>query len=419
MMRALFLVCFLLPLVVPCSGQADSLPPFPTPEWRLSRNPKVGTIGELTVNSSGLTTEFYRPFVQGGHIDDDLKKRTMEGMEKVNRFGGNRLFSVGGSFEPDSLFGTANEERTLFFRGIDGRYYHARFRRDLFRTIFIGNADREERLELAPFRLNSMRYRQLKVGLLDRKGRFELGIAISAFQGISDLRIEASEAYLGGEDPRSELRFRMKGAVFRQGRREKASFWEFRGSGIGVDIMSGYELGKYGRVQASIRDMGLFHWGPNARVQRIDTNVRFEGFSLQDPLGKGDVGSNASMDSLEDRYLPEEKGNAYRHLFPGSIRFAYMKKFPSGFWFRSSFLHRPFTPYVPFVELEVMKGWNRFRGGLSAGYGGFGELAFGLQAAYRFGERWDLYLRIPHLEGIVAPKSMGGVGASAGLHYSY
>jgi hypothetical protein len=151
----------------------------------------------------------------------------------------------------------------------------------------------------------------------------------------------------------------------------------------------------------------------------VDTSVRYQGFTLEDPIGGGTVGGSASVDSLEDRYFPEAKKGDYRHLFPGRIRLAYMKRFPSGFWFRSRFLHRPFTPHVPYFGVEVMKRWRDFTGGISGGYGGFGGIAFGVQAAYRFLERWDLYLRAPHLEGLLFPDHLGGLRASVGLHYRY
>lgn len=401
------------------SGENDSLPPFPYPEMRLGQKPQIGAIGGISVNSSGLNTAFYRPFVEGGHIEADLKQRTLEQMEERNRFGGDRIFSLGGSYLPDSLFGTPNQERTLFVRLIDGRHYHADFTRDLFRSVFMGNADQEERAELAPFRLNSMHYRQFKIGLIDQRGAFELGIAISGFQGRSDLLIQAQEAYIEGNQDPTELRFGLKGELLQQGEQGNGKFWRFAGTGAGLDILSGYDLGHYGRVRLSLRNMGLLHWGPRASIREADTNAAFEGFTLEDPLRSGTNNSKRSIERLEERYLPAERKGGYRRPFPGKLRLTYSKRFPSGVWFRSSILHRPFTSYAPYFGIEVMKAWKDLRAGLSIGHGGFGELAFGLEAAYRFGKKWDLYIRAPHLEGALIPRSMGGLQASMGLHYHY
>lgn len=398
---------------------ADTLPPFQGPEWRLGGDPQVGAIGDLSVNSSGLTADFYRPFIRGGHIDEDLKKSTIEGMEEEVRFGGDRILSLGGSFRPDSLFGEANRKRTVFIRLIDGRHYHARFTRDLFRTIFIGNPQDGRRAEFAPFRMNSMRYRQFKIGVLDQRGKFEMGIAISGFQGRSDLRIGADNAYLEGEADGSELRFRLNGELLQQGRGEEVPFWRMPGSGVGIDILGGYDFGRFGQVRMTFKNMGLVHWGPSARIRQVDTTASFEGFSFDNPFQGSTTGPNAPIEELEERYLPEERSGAYRRPFPGKIRLAYAKRFPSGVWFRSSFLHRPVTSHVPYWGLEVMKAWDALRAGISVGHGGFGEFAFGTEAAYRFGEHWDLYIRAPHLEGLIFPGRSGGFRTSVGLHYRY
>ncbi len=399
-------------------GDADSLPPFPIIERRLGREAGLGLRASFSVNSSGFTTAFYRPFIRGGRIDNELKQQTMEGMEKVNRFGGDRLFSLGASFRPDSLFGRSNEIRHLFLRLLDGRHYHARFTRDLFRTIFIGNAGLDRPLALAPFRMNSMRYRQLKFGLLDQRGDLELGIALSILQGRSDLRIRADKGQLQSSADGSELSFRLKGNWHEQGRDSMRSPFAFRGSGAAIDIMTGYDLGGYGMVRLSIRNLGFLSWGPEARLRRVDTSATFQGYRVGDPLG-GAVKSGDPTDSAEARYFPEVEKGSYRSLFPASFRLAYSKRFPSGVWLRSSLAHRPFTSSVPFFGIEIMKAWKAISLGASMGYGGFGEFAYGLQAAFRPHADWELYLRVPHLEGTINPERSGGLAASLGLHYEY
>lgn len=400
------------------SAIKDSLPPCPPIEWRLGSKPMVGVRGALSVNSSGLTSAFYQPFVRGGAISNELERRTIRGMEKVNRFGGDRSLSIGASFRPDSLLGTVNKERYVFFRLIDGQHYHARFTRDLFRTIFIGNAGVDRQLELAPFRMNSMHYRQLKFGILDQRGKVELGIGLSLLQGRSDIRLRASKAKLQTSGDGSELSFRLKGNWMEQGRDSMRSPFAFRGSGAAIDIMGGYDLGTYGKVRISIRDLGMLNWGPNGQTRRVDTSATFSGFDIGDPLG-GNVSSNDPTDSLGTRYFPKTEKGSYRSFFPARLRLAYSKRFPSGVWLRSSLTHRPFTSFVPYFGIEIMKAWEDISAGVSMGYGGFGEFAYGFQAAFRPGKHWELYLRVPHLEGAILPERSGGLAASLGLNYSY
>lgn len=397
----------------------DSLPPFPSPEWRLGSRAMGGAIADFSANSSGLTGAFYEPFLFGGHIDRKLKERTLEGMEAENRFGGDRRISIGGSIEPDSLFGDANEERKIFFRLIDGRHFHSQFTRDLFRTVFMGNAGSGERLELAPFQLNSLRYRQFKIGILDQRGDFEMGIALSGIQGVSDLSIQSQNAHIEEQDDPSELGLRLEGVLRQNGHDPPPPDpFSFQGSGFGIDVMAGYDFHRYGQFRFTLSDMGLLTWKSDSRIQRVDTNFRFQGIRIENPL-EGNEGDESGLEQVRDRYFPEEERRNYRTFLPGGIRMSYSKKLPSDVWIQSRFRYRLFAAHTPFVALEGVKEWKRLKLGLSVGHGGYGELALGLSSELAIGKRWSFYLRSQHLEGILFPRSMGGIGASAGLHYSY
>ena len=374
----------------------------------------TGTFASFEMNSNAIDMDFARAFYRGDFIDQGRKDRILNRLTGENRMGADLNYGIFYSWRPDSLFGSSDV--SVFVALKNNEHYDLRYSRDLFRTAFYGNREFEgDTAFLGNFSTHLLRYQELQFGALwsNLDSTAKLGISLSALNAEQYFEMEAKSADLVTGPDGEYIDFNTSINAFRSDTANKG-FAKFNGFGVSTDILfeAPYKGQKRkGKLLISISDIGLMAWNERSQTYSRDSLYHYEGIEVDDLFGGSDSSLNQfSADSIFAA-ITEMRTQSFTTSLPATVHLkqtTYYRNFEFSKGFRYMF-------NANFKGFYYLEGIYHFRhslnAGVNAGYGGYGKFSFGASVNKEFKNGLYIGASSRHLEGLVAPKQFGGMGA--------
>ncbi len=380
---------------------------------------RVGIAADFSLNSNCLTTNFISKFYNGGYIDKELKNSVLEKVKQKNRIGLDFNYGIYAAFAPDSFMHKKNI--SFFFSLRDRQHFDARFSKDFYKLAFYGNAQfAGKTASLSDFNLNFVRYQQVQFGFfsskLDSAARF--GVSVSFLKGEQLASIYAKKANLFTSEDGQYIDFETEVQIA-QSDTSKKGIGAFNGAGASIDIFFEAPFKtKIGdaKLSVSISDIGLLRFNKNSLYLNQDSTFHFEGFQINTIYDLQDSTFSAtSQDSIINNIAPFKK-QAVTYTLPAVLLINYRLQLSKKFALAEGvrYVYNGNYNLLLYAKADY---WINKKMNVSAtfAWGGYGNFNYGFGFYGNIGKGYMIYLGSNNLEGIVAPKKTGGLGAYVSL----
>jgi len=375
---------------------------------------RIGISGDYDINSNTITNSFLKKFYTGGYIDNEFKKSVSDRLKNSNRIGGNVNVGVYGSFKLNSI--NNSKEISLFFAVKDRTHIDAQFSRDFFNIGFYGNSKfAGKTADLNDFSLNFIRYQQLQMGVfsskLDSAARW--GIGISFLNGEQYLSVLAKKAELYTSEDGQYIDFTTDMFIAKSDA-AKNGLGAVNGFGSSVDLF--FEAPFKTRMgnsylRLSVSDIGFINFNKKTLTLEQDSIFHFTGFQINNFSDLHDSTFGAkSKDSILNGVAPFKK-QSFSATLPAVLDFNFETHFSKYFHLTEGFRYVFNGNYSLLVYLKSNFYFNpKFMLSLTLGYGGYGNLNYGIGLKANLGNGFLIYAGSNNIEGYISPKNTGGQG---------
>lgn len=384
-----------------------------------SSKTRIAIGGDYDLNSTAFTTKFVTKFYTGGYIDTDLKNSVLNRAKNMNRIGGNYNYGIYAAFKLDSF--NRSKKMTMFFSVRERFHFDSQFSKDLFKVGFYGNAQYAGKTaNFNDFSLNLIHYQQVQIGLfsskLDSAGRW--GIGFSFLKGEQYLSVLAKKAELFTSEDGQYIDFNTELFAAQSDTAHKG-FGALNGFGSSVDLFfeAPFQT-RFGvsKLRATVSDIGFIHFNNKTLKLKQDSLIHYTGFKINSfyDLQDSTIGS-ASTDSIINKVAAVKK-ESYSATLPALFDLQFETQFSNRFHLTEG------IRYVfngNFALLYYVKGNFYIKSGFllstTLGYGGYGNLSYGISIKTKIGNGLVIYAGSNNMEGFIAPKKVSGQGAFISL----
>jgi hypothetical protein len=409
-LKAIITLCAIL-VSIAASAQFEDI--FPDTINR-KFNYLTGTFGGFEMNSDAIDVDFARGFYRGDFIGKDRKDRISKRLTAENRMGADLNYGIFYSWRPDSLFGSSDV--SVFVSLENNEHYDVRYSHDLYRTVFYGNREfAGDTAYLGNFSTHLLRYQKLQFGVLwsNLDSTAKLGLAISALNAEQYFEMEAKQAELLTAADGEYMSFNTSINALRSDTSNKG-FASFNGFGVSTDIYfeAPYKGKKRrGKLVISVMDIGIMAWNGKSQTYSMDSLYYFDGVEVENLFNAGDSSLNHFSADSVFAAITEMRTQSFTTSLPASVHIK-QTTYYRNFEFTKGFRYMFNANYKGFYYLEGIYHFpNRLNAGINAGFGGYGKFSFGASVNKELGQGLYIGAASRHLEGVVAPKRFGGMGA--------
>lgn len=415
-MRKIFFILFILSINNISKAQIASI--F-AEEFLDSAKTRIGIGGDYDLNSNAFTTSFLSKFYTGGYIDTDLKNSVLNRVKNENRIGANFNYGIYAAFKLDSFNHKKNV--SVFFSVRDRFHFDSKFSMDFYKVGFYGNSlYAGKTANFNDFSLNLIRYQQLQVGIfsskLDSAARW--GISISFLKGEQYLSVQAKKAELFTSEDGQYIDFNTDLQIAKSDTAHNG-IGAFNGYGSSVDIYfeAPFQT-RFGnsKLRVSVSDIGFIRFNKQTLTLKQDSMFHYTGFKvnsfydLQDSTFGG-----TSKDSVINAIAPFKK-QSFSATLPSILDLNFETHFSKYFHLTEGIRYVFNANYklLAYVKGNFYLNSN-FMISATFGYGGYGNLNYGLGVFAKLGKDFAIYAGSNNIEGFIVPKKACGQGAYISL----
>ena len=359
--------------------------------------------GNIEYFSSSIEKDIISKFYRGGFISSDMKNRSYDKHQGVNRFGGLAQGDI--EYRNYNLKFFKKKNWGIVVKGGYGSIGSALYSKDAFGMLMYGNEQyRGETIDLSGSNMTFVSYQKIGFGFIDPVSKSNVSLN---FYNISDRfyghfrNVEITQDALG-----DTLDIVLKGE-FNSKQNKKFN----QGFGIGFDLdftlPISYGNEKTAFIQFQMENVGFGYLYEKQKVYNVDTSFSFAGFQLSDLIGDEAIFTDSTnvLDTLGVRSTEKTK----TFMLPGFIQIgkiidaASVKKVQSFYGLRLY----PTLIYSPFIYAGIdyhPAKWLNV--GASVSYGGFGKLKGGLYSSLKF-SNYSIGVGTENIYGFLSKRAMG------------
>lgn len=349
--------------------------------------------GSFTLTSNGdyssnaIGKNIVQSFFYGGFIDQDMKNESIERLQNINQFGldmnAELLFRSKGDL--------SKKESSPFYNhgySIQTGYHQFSsiiFSRDAFRYAFEGNSlFLGDTADFSGTRFQSIGYSKIGFGIFNRSTNNSLTLNVLSLNQFATGAMSTATIYQDSQNDTINLDYTglfsfAKGAGFS------------KGIGLSFDIDYRIQTNENDHAmtfQLLAKNIGFIL--PTQAMSRYsaDSSFQYTGFNLNQLVQQNILNTIQLADTLG-----LEKGTEKKALWlPGFIQFSKLVDMQAAQRIQSFYGARLFlsTNYIPYffagVHGRVTKHWST---GVSASYGGFSRLKWGMYSSFQF-SNWNI-----------------------------
>jgi hypothetical protein len=361
----------MLPLIQDTTGQRSGM-------FTLTSN------GDYASNAIGKN--IVQSFFYGGFIDQDMKNASIERLQNINQFGLDMNAELSFRSKEDL---TKKESSPFYNHGysIQAGYHQFSsiiFSRDAFRYAFEGNSlFLGDTADFSGTRFQSMGYSKIGFGIFNRSTNNSLTLNVLNLNQFATGAMSTATIYQDSQNDTINLDYTgefsfAKGAGFS------------KGFGLSFDIDYRIQTNENDHemtFQLLAKNIG-FILPTNVTRYSADSSFQYTGFNLNQLVQQNILSTIQLADTLGLEKGTEKKAL----LLPGFIQFSKLVDMQATQRIQSFYGARMFlsTNYIPYffagVHGRVTKHWST---GISASYGGFSRLKWGMYSSFQF-SNWNI-----------------------------
>ena len=336
--------------------------------------------------SNAIGKNIVQSFFYGGFIDQDMKNSSIERLQNINQFGLDMNAEL--SFRSK---GDLTKKESSPFRNhgyiVQAGYHQFSslvFSRDAFRYAFEGNSlFLGDTANFSGTRFQSMGYSKIGFGIFNRSTKNALTLNVISLNQFASGNMQTASIIQDSQNDTINLDY-TGGFSF-------AKYGGFaKGFGISFDVDYRIQTNENEHAmtfQFLAKNIGFILPTQMTRYA-ADSSFQYTGFNLNQLVQQNILSTIQLADTLGI-----EKGTEKRALLlPGFIQFSKLVDMQAtqriqSFYGARMFLSKNYIPYFfAGVHGRVTKNWST---GLSASYGGFSQLKWGMYSSFQF-SRWNI-----------------------------
>jgi len=374
----------------------------------------IDIFGHLTAKSNVFPNSFYTDFYKGGYLTEEVKQTAANKLKSINRFGGDADLGLLFRHQLDTVFKQTGWSYT--FRVAERRHLNLEMTKDFFNVGFFGNAMYENQTaKLAKFQFDFISYQQISLGLeksiMIKENRHQVGIMASYLNGRNAQRALISKANLFTATDGEYLDLEIAGKYNRTDTLKNKQLIpnQAKGAGFSADLYYQLVTKENHKLQISVLDFGYIYWKNSAIAYNYDTLFRFDGINIANLITINDSLIKLSTDSLLD--LGKRNSNkSFKTVLPAWLNINYCHNLiPGKFTLNFIGRYRFNDVYLPFIAVGGTYYFNQnTNASFSIGYGGYGNLNYGIMFQQRIWKYFTIGLGSNQLEGLIFPKRANG-----------
>lgn len=359
--------------------------------------------GDAGIASNGVDVEFLKKSLLGGHLKTEHLKDLASDMPQRTRVGYVANVQVELLNFRDTLFGNSN----LGMRAALSTNYagYVGFRPNLFRTVYLGNADYDDTaIGLGRVNAQNQFWQKFGFGLFNKKTLS--GFTLSLVEGQSFQSLQLSQAKLYTSSMADSLSLSIAGNYTRSD--TARSGWA-NGSGLGACLDFDYNVllpDGSGLASLSVRNLGFVVWNEQSEQFTFDETIRWNGVNVSDWVSG--LTDSISLPQYVDTLSRNRRETSFMKPLPASFHFRYLKKWKRNHYWETGTVFMPNRAAVPLVYAGMMHAitprlWVAER----LSYGGYGGLALGVEIQWLSKSSWFVKAGSSQLEGWLLPAAGG------------
>lgn len=370
--------------------------------------------GNLTAKSNAFPNSFYTDFYRGGYLSDEVKQTAAKELKNLNRFGVDADMAMFFRHQLDTIFKLTGWSYTA--RVAERRHLNLEMTKDFFNVGFFGNAMYENKTaNLSRFQLDFVSYQQFGLGLektiILKENIHQIGLMGNFLNGRNAQRALVNKANLYTATDGEYLNLEIEGKYNRTDTIKNKQVIPNPSKGVGFSVDMYYQLitKEKHKLQIAVLDFGYLYWKNSAIAYNYDTLFRFEGINIPNLVSINDSLIKLSVDSVVN--LGKRNSNkTFKTILPAWFTVNYnhilvQDKFVLNFSGRYRFN----DVYLPFIAVGGTYYYKRnTSASISVGYGGYGNLNYGVNIQQRIWKYFTVGLGSNQLEGLIMPKKASG-----------
>lgn len=359
--------------------------------------------GDSEYNSSALRRSFANRLIYGGAISGNVKDKTFNAQESINRFGKDIQGEIEYRNYKVNLFG--NEKWGFLVKGGYSFIGGGAYSKDLFGLAFYGNESYlGQKADFSGTSFNMMGFQKLGFGVIGKKSKSSITLNLINVSNYYTGDVRKGELIQNEEG--SSMDMKLDGSFAYT---EKAQF--SNGLGLAADfdfrIPISWFNDKRAFIQVQAKNVGFAYMNQGLKSYSADSTYNYSGFNFDQLFAHESLFSKdfSVLDSLN--ITAENKKRVV--ALPGFIQAGkiidehYTGKWQSFFGIRVY----PTLAYIPM--LYIGGNWRPVSWvdlGLSGSYGGFGTFRAGFYASFKY-KAMNIGLGTEDVYGLVSKNAFG------------
>ena len=379
-----FLICFVM-LVLGAKSFAQHMLPVVEDSSTYGKATLTWTSnGDYSSNSIGKN--IVQSFFYGGFIDQDMKNKSIVRLQDINQFG----LDMNTELEFRSKKNITKNQTSPFANCgylIHGGYHQFSsmlFSRDAFRYAFEGNSlFLGDTADFSGTRFQSIGYSKIGFGLFNRSNNNSITLNVLSLNQLASGSLQSGTIYQNASN--DSILMNYNGAFSYS----KGGF--SKGLGFSFDIDYRFKTVENERAmtfQFLAKNIGMIFPTTAMTRYQADSSFHYTGFQIDQLIQQNLFSTEKLMDTLGISKSTQKS----TLIVPGFIQFSKMvdlqaKQRIQSFYGARMFISKNYVPYFfAGVHGRVTKHWST---GVSASYGGFSRLKWGMYSSFQF-SNWNI-----------------------------
>ncbi len=397
------IVCVMALLSAPvCAQFPASLLLSGDTAWR-SKSTVFFIGGEAGISSNAVDVEFLDKSLLGGYLENDHLRQLASKMPSQACVGYRANAQAELMNFRDTLLGNSNIGMRAALSTNYGGFVG--FRPNLFKTVYLGNAGYAgTNTELGAIDAQQQMWQKFGFGLFDKTTLSGFTLSLVEGQSYQSLNLSHADLYtsLGGDS----LSLFLEGSFTRS---DTARIGWANGSGIGACLDFDYNIllpDGNGLASVTVRNLGFIAWNEKTERYSVNETIRWNGVDVSDWVSG--ITDSIALPQYADSLNRDRKQASLVTSLPTTIAFRYLKKWKQHHYWEIGTLFIPNRASVPQIYAGMMHAitprlWIAER----LSYGGYGELALGVELQWLSKQSWFVKAGSSQVEGWLLPMAGG------------
>lgn len=358
--------------------------------------------GVADYGSTSVENAFMNRFLFGGDISEEVKDRTWDKHNPINRIGADLQAEAEFRNYNANLFG--KEKYGWLLKGGYYNYAGLLYSQDLFGMTFYGNERYlGESIDFSGTRGSGWSFQKIGFGIIDKKSKSNL--TLNAFSVSNYGNVGVSNGALFQSEAGDSLALLYDGYTEFKTPGNNSRGW---GLGLDADIRIPVQLAKEqtAYIQFLVKNVGVAYM-PEIKRYEADSLFIFEGFSFEQLFGEATV-IDSSFSMLDTLNIGSKTFSAFKFL-PAFLQVGKVVDELSPKKIQSFFGARMYPSLVLVPQIYAGLQYKPVKWaalGLNASYGGYSTFRFGMYTSF-VAKNFNFGLATENLIGLLSSKGMG------------